>query len=136
MVLSEDLEMPPDQDCVPEYTESTKGEFITVCKHGKSVDGSIVELCSKCEKVYDPSRPEKIPYYIKIKMVKAQIRCARADLGEIKKKIDENKVRIYGIEHPQGKPQEPQLSGSQDADGAVATRCDHKEELELMKQQL
>ena len=136
MVLSEDLEMPPDQDCVPEYTENTDGEFITVCKHGKSVDGSVVELCSKCEKVYDPSRPEKIPYNIKILMLKSQVRCARADLSEIKKKINVNKNRIYGIEHTPGMTQEPQLSGSQDAKGAVAPRCDHKEELELMKQQL
>ncbi len=83
MVYSEDLEMPPDQDSIGEYAESKSGEFITVCKHGRRIDGDIVELCPKCEKVYDPSRPEKIPYNIKILMLRKQIKCARIDLGEI-----------------------------------------------------
>ena len=107
-----------------------------MCKHGKSVDGSVVELCSKCEKVYDPSSPEKIPHEFRILILKKQIKCARDDLSEIKKKIAENKNRIYGIEHSPGDHQETEISGSPDSKGAVATRCDHKEELELMKQQL
>ena len=105
MVYSEELEMPPDRDLLGEYAESKMqmlGEFITTCKHGKRVDTPNVELCSECDKVYDPSRPEKIPYNIKIQLLKRQIKCARIDLSEIKRKINETKNRIYGMEHPSG----------------------------------
>ena len=82
MVYSEDLEMPPDQDLQRDYLEKGGEKLITVCKHGRKMDirSGIVELCPKCEKVYDSSRPEKIPYNIKILLLKKQIKCARIDL--------------------------------------------------------